>query len=166
MGNSIRTVGLLNTVGVGEDQPFYYQLGRKVSIHLSERRVTEILNKKSEEWTMSYTVDVSTCKLTLTKDDGGKDLLIKVHSVIPDITGEFYEYPFKLVVNESDARVQSIALVHLVGPGPSSTSDFGTQIHPGGNVTKTWFFLFGTGDVGSFIVLEEKRRRGKNKLMQ
>ncbi|KAK7364015.1 hypothetical protein VNO80_12336 [Phaseolus coccineus] len=104
MGNSIRRVGLLNTVGVGEDQPFHYQLGTKVSIYLSERRVSETPNKKSEEWTMSYTVDVSTCELTLTKEEGGKGLRIKTHSVIPGKTGDFVVCFSDLNVTESDAR--------------------------------------------------------------
>jgi len=49
MGNSIRTVGLLNAVGAGEDHPFHYHLESKVSIDLSERRDREILKKRSVE---------------------------------------------------------------------------------------------------------------------
>ncbi|KAK7364014.1 hypothetical protein VNO80_12334 [Phaseolus coccineus] len=158
MGNSIRRVGLLNTVGVGEDQPFHYQLGTKVSIDLSKRRVRKILKKRSEEWTMSYTVDVSTCILTLTKEEGGKGLLIKIYSVIPGITGDFPVYSFDLDVTESDARVQSIWSININGNGSSSTFDYSKQIHAGGSVTETQFTLFGTGDVGSFIVLEQKKK--------
>ncbi|KAL9324648.1 hypothetical protein ACSQ67_009505 [Phaseolus vulgaris] len=133
MGNSIRRVGLLSTVGVGGDQPFYYQLGRKVSIYLSERRVLETSNKKSEEWTMLYTVDVSTCELTLTKEDGGKGLRIKIHSVIRGKTGDFVLYCLDLNVTESD----------------------------GGSVTVTYFHLAGTGDRRSFTVLEHKKKNEK-----
>ncbi|ESW24866.1 hypothetical protein PHAVU_004G167400 [Phaseolus vulgaris] len=159
MGNSIRRVGLLNTVGVGEDQPFHYQLGRKVSIDLSKRRVRAILKRRSEEWTMSYGVDVSTCKLTLRKDEDGKGLLIKIHSVMPGITGDFPVYRFDLDVTELDARVQSNWSIDINGDGSSSTLDYSKQIHAGGSVTETQFILFGTGDIGSFVVLEQKKKK-------
>ncbi|ESW24860.1 hypothetical protein PHAVU_004G166800 [Phaseolus vulgaris] len=158
MGNSIRRVGLLSTVGVGEDQPFHYQLGRTVSIYLSERSVLET-PKKSEGWTMFYTIDVSTCELTLTKEEGGKGLLIKINSVIPDIAGNFSEYDLNMDVTESDARVESSLTIHMNGQLTSSRYDSGKQIHAGGSVTDTTFFLLGTGDVGCFIVLERKKKK-------
>ncbi|KAL9324616.1 hypothetical protein ACSQ67_009473 [Phaseolus vulgaris] len=159
MGNSIRRVGLLSTVGVGEDQPFHYQLGRTVSIYLSERSVLETPNKKSEEWTMFYGIDLSTCELTLTKEEGGKGLLIKIHSMIPGITGDFSVYRSDMHLTESDARVQSTWSMNINGDEESSAFNYGKQIHAGGSVTNTQFILCGTGDIGSFIVLEKKKKK-------
>jgi len=162
MGNSIRRVGLLSTVGVGGDQPFYYQLGRKVSIYLSERRVLETSNKKSEEWTMLYTVDVSTCELTLTKEDGGKGLRIKIHSVIRGKTGDFVLYCLDLNVTESDGRVYPAMTTDVIEKNPrSSMTEYSRHIHAGGSVTVTYFHLAGTGDRRSFTVLEHKKKNEK-----
>jgi len=65
MGNSIRKVGLLNDVGVGEDKPFHHQLGRDGFIHLSEREIKITRSGSwSEKWTMSYTLGPSTSILS------------------------------------------------------------------------------------------------------
>ncbi|ESW24868.1 hypothetical protein PHAVU_004G167600 [Phaseolus vulgaris] len=161
MGNSIRRVGLLSTVGVGEDQPFYYQLGRKVSIYLSERRFLETPNKKSEEWTMLYTVDVSTCELSLTKEDGGKGLRIKIQSEIRGKTGDFVLYGLDLNVTESDGRVYPTTTTDFFEKNRRSMSDYSRHIHAGGSVTVSHLNFAGIGDRWNFTVLEHKKKNEK-----
>ncbi|BAU02897.1 hypothetical protein VIGAN_11249300, partial [Vigna angularis var. angularis] len=163
MGNSIRRVGLLSTFAAGEHEPFHYQFGRKISIDLSERKFTE--NRRggwTEKWTMSYTVDVSTSTLTLTrtgKSEGAKGLRIQLSAVMPAETGNFGEYGLGVdvqTVNELDAMVRK----NCYNTGNSTVSiNSNEQFHEGGRVTETEFYLFGTGDVGSLTVLEMKKKK-------
>nr|XP_007152876.1 hypothetical protein PHAVU_004G167800g [Phaseolus vulgaris]ESW24870.1 hypothetical protein PHAVU_004G167800g [Phaseolus vulgaris] len=93
------------------------------------------------------------------KDEGGNGLLIKIHSIIPGITGDFSVYRFDMDLTESDSRVQSTWSIDINGAEASSAFDYGKQIHAGGSVTNTQFILCGTGDIGSFIVLEQKKKK-------
>ncbi|XP_027923708.1 uncharacterized protein LOC114181445 [Vigna unguiculata] len=165
MGNSIRRVGLLSTAGAGEDEPFHYQLGRKVSIDLSGRYFE--VNRSgfwSEKWTMSYTVDLSTCTITITrsgKDEGAKALLIQLFTVIPSETGSSEKYVFDLdvhTVTESDALINASLSSKLCGRGSLTRFEPTDQIHPGSSVTETLLCLFGAGDKGGLNVLEMKKK--------
>nr|XP_007152869.1 hypothetical protein PHAVU_004G167100g [Phaseolus vulgaris]ESW24863.1 hypothetical protein PHAVU_004G167100g [Phaseolus vulgaris] len=118
MGNSIRTVGLLNDVGVGEDEPFHHQLGRDGFIHLSEREFKITRGGSwSEKWTMSYTLGPSTSILSLTrsgKDKGATGLFIQLLSVIPEQNGKFSRYGYELDV-ETVPRSDALADLYLFG---------------------------------------------------
>ncbi|XP_017437921.1 uncharacterized protein LOC108343972 [Vigna angularis] len=163
MGNSIRRVGLLSTVRAGEDEPFHYKLGRKISIDLSERKFTvDSSGGWTEQWTMSYSVDVSTSTLTLTrsgKGEGAKGLRIKLSGVIPAETGNFVEHGLDMVVQtvtESDATVRRTSYnVNC----PTAAVDRSEQFHEEGRVTETKFYFFGSGDAGSLTVLEMKKKK-------
>ncbi|KOM36003.1 hypothetical protein LR48_Vigan02g215300 [Vigna angularis] len=138
--------GLLSTVGAGEDEPFHYQLGRKVFVDLTERKFEQNCSgKRIEKWTMSYNVDRSNCRFTLTisdEDAGAKVLLLQLLSVIPAGSREFSEYKFDLdvqTVTESDALANPISIID--GRGPQTINiEYGKQIH-GGSVTHTSVFI-------------------------
>ncbi|WVZ15913.1 hypothetical protein V8G54_013479 [Vigna mungo] len=161
MGNSIRRVGLLNTVGAGEDEPFHFTLGRKVSIDLSERLVkVKRSGRWSEKWIMSFTVDFSTCTLTLTKS-GNNDLFIDIFSEGLDQYGYLYEYSYDLdvlTVTDSDSLLRTCSSSHVDGNSSIARNMYGRQIHGGDRVTETCFGLFGIGDIWSLTVLEKKMK--------
>ncbi|WVZ15920.1 hypothetical protein V8G54_013486 [Vigna mungo] len=165
MGNSIRTVGLLKTFRAGEDEPFHIQLRRKVSIDLSERQFKgKRSGKWSEKWIMAYTVDLSTCTLTLTrsgKDEDATGLLIQLFSVVSDKNRNLSEYGYDLyvqTVTDSDSLIHTCPSYVINGTSSSAGIRFGRQIHDGGRVTWTDFFLFGAGDIGGLTVLEKKTK--------
>ncbi|XP_047158660.1 uncharacterized protein LOC124829239 [Vigna umbellata] len=164
MGNSIRRVGLLSTVGAGEDEPFHYQLGRKVFVDLTERKFEQNRSGKLiTKWIMSYTVDVSTCSFTLSiseEDGGAKGLLLQLLNVIPDGIGQFSNYEFDLdvqTVTESDALANPNFNFRSYSGTTTTSIEYGKQIH-GGSVTNTYVCLFGSVDIGCLVVLENKRK--------
>nr|XP_007152871.1 hypothetical protein PHAVU_004G167300g [Phaseolus vulgaris]ESW24865.1 hypothetical protein PHAVU_004G167300g [Phaseolus vulgaris] len=120
MGNSIRTVGLLNAPGVRHGVPFHHQLGRDGFIHLSERELKITRGESwSEKWTMSYTLGPSTSILSFTRSGKGKGatgLFIKLLSVIPEQNGKFSRYGYELdveTVPNSDAlEPHAVTLAH------------------------------------------------------
>ncbi|WVZ15919.1 hypothetical protein V8G54_013485 [Vigna mungo] len=163
MGNSIRRFGLLSTVGAGEDEPFRYQLGRKVFVDLTERKFEQ--NRSGnwiKKWIMSYTVDVSTCSFTLSiseEDGGAKGLLLHALIVIPARIGEFSKYELDLdvkTVTGSDGAAHCNFTIDGRG-AHTITIEYGKQIH-GGSVTNTSVFLLGSVDIGCLIVVESKRK--------
>jgi len=167
MGNSIRRVGLLSTFGAGESEPFDFQLGRKVSIHLSKR---EFRVKRggswSEKWTMTYTVDLSTSILSLTRsgkeDEGATGLHIELFSETFDRKRNISEYGYDLdveTVTESDGLVSTNSSSTINGNSTSAAFDYSRHIHEGGRVTETDLYLFGTGDIGGLNVLEKKKKK-------
>ncbi|BAU02895.1 hypothetical protein LR48_Vigan10g011500 [Vigna angularis] len=159
MGNSIRRVGLLNTVGAGEDEPFHYKLGRKVSIDLSEKLFkVKRSGSCSEKWIMSYEVDRSTCTFTLRKS-GKYDLFIDIFSEVLDQDGYFSKYSYDLdveTVTDSDSLLYTRSSRYANGSFLPPMNQYGRQIHGGGRVTETHFWLCGTGDIQTLTVLEKK----------
>ncbi|KAL9324621.1 hypothetical protein ACSQ67_009478 [Phaseolus vulgaris] len=163
MGNSIRTVGLLNAPGVRHRLPFHHQLGRDGFIHLSEKefKITRS-GSWSEKWTMSYTLGPSTSILSLTRSGKGKGttgLFIKLLSVIPEQNGKFSRYGYELdveTVPNSDALVRTRSSNHVVASCSPATFEHGKQIHEG-RITETDLYLFGTEDIRGLTVLEKRK---------
>ncbi|KAK8470530.1 hypothetical protein PHAVU_004G167301 [Phaseolus vulgaris] len=162
MGNSIRTVGLLNAPGVRHGVPFHHQLGRDGFIHLSERELKITRGESwSEKWTMSYTLGPSTSILSFTRSGKGKGatgLFIKLLSVIPEQNGKFSRYGYELdveTVPNSDALVRTRSSNHVVASCSPATFEHGKQIHEG-RITETDLYLFGTEDIRGLTVLEKR----------
>ncbi|KAL9324619.1 hypothetical protein ACSQ67_009476 [Phaseolus vulgaris] len=163
MGNSIRTVGLLNDVGVGEDEPFHHQLGRDGFIHLSERefKITRS-GSWSEKWTMSYTLGPSTSILSFTrsgKDKGATGLFIQLLSVIPEQNGKFSRYGYELdveTVPRSYALVRTRSSNHVEASCSPAAFEHGRQIHEG-RIKETDLYLFGTEDIRGLTVLKKRK---------
>jgi len=162
MGNSIRIVGILTTFGAKEGESFNYKQG-KLSINLSERQFkVEDSGSWSEEWTMLYTIDDSTCTLLLKR--GGKDegatsvVLIEIATITPDKNGKLQEYGYELLVRtaESDDQVRTDVARHVREGCTSVAIEKGRQIHEGGRSTDTDFYLFGSGDTGGLTLVERK----------
>ncbi|RDX91848.1 hypothetical protein CR513_26111, partial [Mucuna pruriens] len=170
MGNSIRRVGLLRSVGVDSDHPFHAELGKHVSIDLSKGKVVRSKDngRWSEKWTMVYTADVSTCVLSLKRrfdeDDATNGLIIELSGTTTEKNGNVAEYRFGFdVQTATESNFVLNPRYNYSNGGHNSTLLLknGKQTHAGnGGVTEIDSCFYRIGDKGGLIVVEKKIRNG------
>ncbi|RDX76188.1 hypothetical protein CR513_43846, partial [Mucuna pruriens] len=165
MGNSIRRVGVLSSVGVGWDHPFHFQLGREVAMELSRREVeVNRGGKHSEKWTLKYITDDSCCEFKLMrcieKDGSAKGLVIEHCS--KSSKNNIPQFSFRLGVHTTTETNVVVYPRRFFGNGTSSASTVrikqSKQVHAGGRVTETDFCLYEIGDKGGFIVVQRNKK--------